>query len=241
MPPPTKPAGEPTTTSPDATAPPPPSLSTRFGLALVDLLGARRFSLVRHGPRQAAGGARRIALTFDDGPDPHTPAYLAALARQRARATFFVTGKAASARPALLAAIGAAGHEVASHGYSHTPLPLLEADEMSYELAHTAALLPPPRGPRPLLRPAHGALSFSTLTRIASLGYTTVLWSVDAGDRAATTAAAVAAAVAPERVQPGDIVLFHEGRPWTREALPAIVAQLTAAGFELVTVSELLG
>jgi polysaccharide deacetylase family protein (PEP-CTERM system associated) len=47
------------------------------------------------------------------------------LARQRVRATFFVLGWVAERCPALVRRIAAAGHEVASHGYGHEPLPVL--------------------------------------------------------------------------------------------------------------------
>jgi peptidoglycan/xylan/chitin deacetylase (PgdA/CDA1 family) len=42
-------------------------------------------------------------------------------------------------------------------------------------------------------------------------------------------------------VRPGEIVLLHEGQRWTLAALPRILAGLKGAGFELVTVGELLG
>jgi len=62
----------------------------------------------------------RLALTFDDGPDPRgTPAVLEALARAGASATFFVLGERAAEHPSLLAEIRAAGHDVQLHGFAH--------------------------------------------------------------------------------------------------------------------------
>src|SRR5450432_4237819 len=71
--------------------------------------------LVRHGER----GARRVALTFDDGPDEMTDAYLDVLRRHHARATFFVVGRNCVARRRELLRIVADGHEVAGHGFTH--------------------------------------------------------------------------------------------------------------------------
>jgi peptidoglycan/xylan/chitin deacetylase (PgdA/CDA1 family) len=63
---------------------------------------------------------REVWLTFDDGPDPReTPRVLALLAQHRARATFFLIGRAAEKNPALVSAILAAGHTVANHTYTH--------------------------------------------------------------------------------------------------------------------------
>lgn len=216
----------------------PRSFTGRLLGGLADLLGGRGTAPIHHGPR-APG--KRVALTFDGGPGARTPEHLAVLERHRARATFFALGKASAAHPAAVRAIVAAGHEVASRGYSDTPFPSLEADELSYELAHTAALLPPPpAGERPLVRPPRGAVSLGSVVRCASLGYTTVLWSLDSGDQSATTPGDIAAAVHPTKVRPGDIVLLHESQPATLQALPAIVSALAADGYELVTVSQLL-
>jgi peptidoglycan-N-acetylglucosamine deacetylase len=63
---------------------------------------------------------RAVALTFDDGPDPHsTPVLLALLANHRAKATFFVTGKRALRYPEIIADILAQGHTLGNHSHSH--------------------------------------------------------------------------------------------------------------------------
>ena len=67
------------------------------------------------GPRDAP----RIALTFDDGPGPSTAQMLDALAREDARATFFVLGRQVERHPELVRRMAEEGHQVASHGYDH--------------------------------------------------------------------------------------------------------------------------
>src|SRR5581483_2645343 len=96
---------------------------------------------------------RAVALTFDDGPDALTPDYLDVLDRFGARATFFVVGKAAERFPRELLEIVRRGHEVAGHGYTHTTFPRLPRAELARELERTAALVPPPRLGRALVRP----------------------------------------------------------------------------------------
>jgi peptidoglycan/xylan/chitin deacetylase (PgdA/CDA1 family) len=63
-----------------------------------------------------------VALTFDDGPWPTTPAVLKALADQCLRATFFSIGKHATYYPEILKQVIAAGHTVGSHTWSHADL-----------------------------------------------------------------------------------------------------------------------
>jgi peptidoglycan/xylan/chitin deacetylase (PgdA/CDA1 family) len=193
--------------------------------------------LVRRG---AAGAAKRVALTFDDGPDDLTDAYLEALARYDARATFFVVGQNCGARRAALLRMVARGHEVAGHGFTHDPFTKMDGPALRDELERTAALLPPAREGRPLVRPPTGATSLRSLAITARAGYTTVLWSRDSDDCRTSSPDEVAARVAPEAMAPGEIVLLHEAQTWTLDALPRILERLAAAGWRTVTVSEIL-
>jgi len=62
----------------------------------------------------------RVALTFDDGPDPEvTPKVLEMLSQAGARASFFCIGERASQYPEIVASIVAAGHRVENHTYRH--------------------------------------------------------------------------------------------------------------------------
>jgi peptidoglycan/xylan/chitin deacetylase (PgdA/CDA1 family) len=197
---------------------------------------APRALLVQRGP----GGTRRVALTFDDGPGEMTDAYLDMLDRFGARATFFVVGAACEARRAALLRIVARGHELAGHGFSHALFTKLDGPALREELGRTAALLPPPRAGRALVRPPQGATSLRSLAVCAAAGYTTVLWSRDSDDCRTSSSGAIAARVAPGTLRPGEIVLLHEGQPWTLAALPRILESLASAGWQAVPVGELL-
>jgi peptidoglycan-N-acetylglucosamine deacetylase len=186
-------------------------------------------------------GIRRVALTFDDGPDELTRDYLSVLERFGARATFFVVGELCAARPDLVSEIAAAGHELGGHGYTHRRFTSLSASELRRELTRTAALLPARPPGRALVRPPHGAVSLSSIITCARAGFTTALWSFDSGDWCTKRASDVLAAFDDERAwRPGAVVLLHEGQPWTMEALPGILGRLREAGHELVTMGELL-
>jgi len=185
---------------------------------------------------------RRLALTFDDGPGELTRPYLNVLERFGVRATFFVVGELCAARPEVVSAIAAGGHELGGHGYTHRRFPTLVSRDLREELSRTAALLPRLPGRRPLVRPPHGAVSLLSILTCANAGFTTVLWSHDSGDWRTTSADQVCAAFQDERApEPGAIVLLHEGQPWTLDALPRVLSRLSEAGHDLVTVGELLG
>jgi peptidoglycan/xylan/chitin deacetylase (PgdA/CDA1 family) len=190
--------------------------------------------------RRGAPGAQRVALTFDDGPHELTDAYLDLLDRFGARATFFVVGRECETYRDTLLRIVARGHEVASHGFTHTAFTSLDIGALRDELARTAALLPPAVTARPLVRPPYGATSMRSLAVSAQAGYTTVLWSRDSDDCRTTAPADVVARLAPDALTPGDIVLLHEAQDWTLAALPEALAALAAAGWQAVTVGEIL-
>jgi peptidoglycan/xylan/chitin deacetylase (PgdA/CDA1 family) len=196
---------------------------------------APRGVLVRRGPKELP----RVALTFDDGPDEMTTKYLDLLDRFGVTATFFVIGTACARFPAVLREIVARGHEVASHGHTHTLFPKLSGSALTAELASVQELIPPPERRRPFVRPPRGAVTPATVLRCASLGYTTVLWSLDSDDCRTTSPGEVAARVATS--QAGEIVLMHEGQQWTLDALPTIIPALLDRGMDLVTVGTMLG
>ncbi len=222
-----------------------------------DLKSRLRTAAARALPRslfadRGVGDGRRVALTFDDGPDEMTDAYLDLLGRFQARATFFVVGQACRGRGEILRRVVDRGHELGGHGFSHRPFPQLGVTTLYDELRQTAALLPPgsARRPiartifrtiaRPLVRPPYGATSVRSLAVCAAAGFTTVMWSRDSDDCRTTAPEDVVARVVPQDLQPGEIVLLHEGQTWTLAALERILEALASAGWQAVTVGEIL-
>ena len=231
------------TDAPEMTGAPAPKLARPSGPAgwrsRLKALAARAVPasvLVKRG----VAGAPRVALTFDDGPHEMTDAYLDVLDRFGARATFFVVGRECEKHPEALLRIVARGHEVAGHGFTHTAFTSLGAGALRDELARTAGLLPPAATRRPLVRPPFGATSMLSLAVSAQAGYTSVMWSRDSDDCRTSSPADVAARLAPDVLSPGDIVLLHEAQDWTLAALPPALEALAAAGWQAVTVGEIL-
>ncbi|MEZ4267115.1 MAG: polysaccharide deacetylase family protein [Myxococcota bacterium] len=196
------------------------------------------------------GAGRRVALTFDDGPDPTwTPRIAEQLGAAGARGTFFCIGQHVEAHPEVARRLVAGGHELGNHSFSHArTLNFRLAAAMEREVLRGETALRGVTGEvgRPLYRPPVG-LRNPALARVAGrLGLRVVNWSLHSRDTFATDAGALAARVLA-RIQPGDIVLFHDGsdrpgadRAVTARALPAILAGLRDRDLEPVTVSALL-
>ncbi len=187
---------------------------------------------------RVAGAGPRVALTFDDGPDPLSGALLDALDRLDVRATFFLVGRGCEKWPQTVQEIVRRGHEVGGHGHTHTRFPQLAPGALREELIRTSLLLPSaPRWPA-LVRPPHGSTTVASMARTAAAGYTTVLWSLDSQD--STERDPVKVAACADRARPGDVMLLHEGQKWTIDALGPLVGRLRERGLLPCTVGELL-
>ncbi|HUJ61474.1 MAG TPA: polysaccharide deacetylase family protein [Kofleriaceae bacterium] len=192
----------------------------------------------------ASRDGHRIALTFDDGPDPvRTPALLDALAELGVKATFFLLGSAATEHPELVARIARDGHEIGNHTFHHRYLPLVRSREVDRELADTDRAIASVTGCVPTLaRPPYGGRSPWTVRAFARRAKRVVLWDVNSFDWKGAPAPEIARRVLA-RARPGSIVLMHEARDGgevTIEAVRLLVPELRARGYELTTVSAAL-
>jgi peptidoglycan-N-acetylglucosamine deacetylase len=136
-----------------------------------------------------------------------------------------------------------------NHSYSHTDFRDLTAAQMRSELSRTEDAVEPwcAQDLKPFFRPPNGGYDSETLATVGAAGYRwTVLWEIDTidwrpirNDPPGPTADQIVAKVLGN-AQGGSIVLMHLGGYETFEALPAMVAGLRAAGYDLVNLDELL-
>lgn len=189
--------------------------------------------VLRRGPTRA----RRVALTFDDGPDEMTEAYLDLLDELGVPATFFLIGKRAIRQPAMVREYVRRGHQIAGHGFDHARFNKLTRRALLEQCDRTEDALGGQLSGRPWVRPPHGSLDASSLISLVTSGYTVAMWSLDARDYNTTDPAQIAEHCAS--ISAGEVVLFHEGQQWTLEALPRIVAAIHEAGLECVTMHDL--
>lgn len=189
------------------------------------------------------GGAKRIALTFDDGPsDRYTAEILDILQEYDVKATFFIVGVNAEKSPDLLRRIVREGHEIGNHTYSHPHLQKMDATTLAAELARTDALIRRITGNSPtLFRPPEGVVTTSVKAAAMDGGYRLVLWSIDTRDWALNPVSNILRTVKRE-ASDGDIILFHDwvaGNSPTPAALRQVIPWLLAEGYEFVTAGQL--
>lgn len=182
------------------------------------------------------------ALTFDDGPDPrYTPDILRILDDHGVTATFFLQGSHVDDHPGLAGEV-ADRHAVGNHTYSHADLGTATADHAHRELLRAHDVLADVTGAEPtLFRPPFGRFSGAVGMAAARMGYDVALWSDHINSRQAVD---VNVARLARSVQPGDIILAHDGGRLPNhvvvETLPRLLDELAERGIRLVTVAELL-
>lgn len=204
------------------------------------------YPTISHGSRSLD----RVALSFDDGPDPEvTPALLDVLSQHGAHATFFAIGRRLEEEPRLARRIAAEGHELGNHSWCHSRWQNFRgAAAQAREIARGARSIATVTGAmtRPLYRPPIG-LKSPQLARAADQARLTVVgWSLRSFDTHTNDPEPIAARVL-RRIRPGDIVLLHDGhdrpghhRPACVGAATLILEGLRRKGLECTTVSALL-
>ena len=186
-------------------------------------------------------GNKVIALTFDDGPGPHTAHLLDILDQYGAKATFFLIGSKVSGQASIVRSIQARGHQLGNHSWSHPELPKLPVDQIASEIDRTNEAIRQATGITPaILRPPYGAVNGAVLEQLRLRGMSSILWSVDTRDWADRNSDIVCSrAVAGAR--PGAIILMHDIHQTSVGAVPCILSALKQQGYSFVTMQGLLG
>ena len=204
--------------------------------------------------RRGGNDPKKIALTFDDGPDKnYTPKILSILKEHNVPATFFVIGLNANLHPDIVRQEFFQGNEVGNHTYTHPNIEKISDQQFKMEMNATERLLEGETGHASLLfRPPYAEdiepVSPDQIRPIlvtSNLGFYTVAMHIDPQDWRSPGVDAIATDVINEaKSGEGNIVLLHDAggnRDQTIQALPKIIEGLQANGFQLVTVSDLMG
>src|SRR6267154_2409022 len=204
------------------------------------------------------GGAnKKIAISFDDGPDSQwTPKILDVLKEKKAPGIFFVIGDQANKRPDILKREYAEGHEIGNHTYFHPKFDEISHTQIRWELNLTQRLIESTLDVKTILfRPPYGidhqpeyAEEVAQLPLAQDMGYLIVGQRIDPDDWSLRGGKPIPAKEIVDSVlrqaDNGNIILLHDGggdRTQTVAALPQIIDVLREKGYQLVSVSDLIG
>ncbi len=196
----------------------------------------------------APGSGKTVALTFDDGPGPHTTAMLRVLEDAGVAATFFDIGVNMTVRPEVVSALHSQDYLLGNHSWSHPDMTGLSSAGQAAEMDRASAQQRSIVGDSPcVFRPPYGAYNSTTLSLAQSRGMSVWNWSVDTGDWEAPPSGTTAwTNLIVSRAQAGGsqthpVILMHsqpDGSASTLAALPRIITYYRDRGYTFV---DLLG
>lgn len=189
-------------------------------------------------------GAKVVAITLDDGPDPrYTLPILETLKSRHVKATFFLVGTEAEKYPDIVRQIAHHGHEIGNHTQTHPEMKDLSYKQIVREISAGDDILQSITGKRPYyFRPPKGVINEMTQKAISDSGHITVLWDLGLENSRCQTPAEMSARIL-KNIRPGSIILLHDGRlvrSKSVQALPMMLDGLKENGYSFVTVTELL-
>ena len=190
---------------------------------------------------QGTGRAKKVALTFDDGPDTeYTTKILDTLGRLGVKATFFLVGSWVKAFPELTQELFRNGHELGNHGLYHGHPLQMKRDELKRIISENERLIQSVTGEKTtnFFAPPYGEISPLVVSAAGELGYQTIMWSVDSVDWK-NPAPEVLLNRVLTKIEPGGIVLLHPTAP-TKTVLRELIRSLRKKGLEPGTVSQVL-
>lgn len=181
---------------------------------------------------------KKVAITFDDGPNPdYTVMLLEGLKERGVPATFFLLGKEVDQYPEIVKQIQEEGHLIGTHSYEHVNLSNLSDDAAMEQVDKTNEAIHAITGEYPeYIRPPFGCWK-------PNLDYATtmieVLWDVDPKDWNTSNSDVIANRVIDD-VEENDIILLHDASESSVKAAFKIIDALQEEGYVFVTVDEIL-
>jgi len=184
--------------------------------------------------------AKRVVLSFDDGPHPKTTEKILEILREnKVPGTFFLVGKMIQKHPGLVKEIYQQRCEIGNHTYSDTRLTSLDEVSIRKALNSVNDLLEDLIGTRTsYFRPPGGRYNRTVLDIAHRNGYTTVLWTRYVRDTAYGVNSDKIFRAATVSPADKELIMMHDGPQETIKALPRIIAFYKKAGYEFTTISQ---
>lgn len=171
--------------------------------------------------------------------EEHLPEMLRLFKENDTEITFFIGGQWAEKNPELLKRIHNDGHELGNHGYKHLHHSTLTREANKQEILKTEEIVKQITGVKTsLFAPPYGDFNDTVVDAAESLGYKVIMWSIDTIDWNTKDYKKILDRI-EKKHHNGAIVLMHPTKS-TVQALPLMLKNLEAHGYEITTVSDVL-
>ena len=187
---------------------------------------------------------RKIALTFDDGPnDTSLPKILNLLKEENVKASFFFIGRNIKARREEVKRTYDEGHLVLNHSYTHSNFEKVSQDIIAQEIEKTNSEINNIIGVVPsLYRPPYGIKTASGKLAAKKMGMDIILWNVDGEDWSSKKSVKEIIEIQKKQTKNGSIILMHTqpDKYTSYEALTVLIPYYREQNYQFVTLDELL-
>lgn len=183
---------------------------------------------------------KKIALTFDDGPNEFTLEVLNILDKHDIKATFFCIGKNIEKNKEILTEIDAKGHLTGNHTWSHHKwFDFFPPKKMKEDIVKNAKLIYEQTGKRvKLFRPPYGVTNPTLKKAIAGLNYQTIGWSLRSLDTIKKPEKVIKKL--NQKISPGDIVLLHDNQKEITQILESFIIFAKENSYQIVRLDKLI-
>lgn len=183
-----------------------------------------------------------VALTFDDGPDPHiSPVILDILRKKNVTSTFFIMGKHIPNHEAIVKRMSDEGHILGNHSYAHTNFwDFWPAKRIYRDIIQTETLIQTITGSKPMFfRPPYGVINPMVSRAIRKTSYKVIAWSNWSKDTLIREPEILLKRVI-RKLTPGDIILMHDNQKITAGILERLIDEIHAKGFRIIPLDQLI-
>ncbi|MGI6589005.1 MAG: polysaccharide deacetylase family protein [Peptococcia bacterium] len=183
---------------------------------------------------------KALALMFNvDWGEEVIPELLNVLEEKKVKVTFFVTGRFAKKFPEIISKISQAGHEIGNHGYSHPHPNKLTLEQNMQEITATEKVFQELKvNITKIFAPPYGEHGKVVLQTADTLGYKTIMWTLDTIDWQDPSPEVILRRILP-KVDHGSLVLMHP-KKCTLQALPTLIDSLREEGYLFKKVTEII-
>lgn len=223
-------------------------IGAAIAVVLAVVVAAIAFSAIRDrsiavgGPEpifQGNTGDKMVAISVNvDWGEEFLPAMLDEFKKSNAQVTFFVTGRWAEKNTDMLRQMAQAGHSIQNHGYRHVHFNALNAEEIGSEIKKAEDIIFNITGKKSsFFASPYGEYNPRLVKAVNGIDYQYIMWSVDTIDWQKPTPETIVSRVM-KKVHNDAIILMHPTEP-TVKALPTLLNQLQAQGYQMVTVDQI--
>ena len=181
------------------------------------------------------------SISFDAAwGNEQTDGLLDTLDKYKVKTTFFLVGSWAEKYPESVKEIAKRGHDVGNHSATHAHMTQISSEDMLTELENCNNKIEKLTGKRPtLFRPPYGDYDNNVVNTVMSLDMYCVQWNIDSLDWKDPSVDQIVQNCT-SKLQPGSIILLHNGATNTPEALPKVIEAIHAQGYKIVPISKIL-